>query len=247
MNESNFLPCIVIPCYRHVEPLIKNIEKILSFGFKIYVVDDGNDQDSRNLLQINLKKYDLVTIISLPNNLGKGGAMEKGFLVAYNDGFTHVLQIDADGQQNMDKISEFMEVSKQNPLMLISGTPIYSNVPKIRLISRYITHFWVSVELGLFQFVDTMCGMRVYPLKSTIKLLNNSHIGRRMDFDTEIFVKLYWSGVDFKTLPVEVFYHQDGVSNFAPFKDNIRISVMHTRLCVEKVFYYWKIHKREYL
>jgi hypothetical protein len=88
--------------------------------------------------------------------------------------------------------------------------------------------------------------MRVYPLDKTYSLITHRAIGSRMDFDTDIFVRLYWSGVDFIEQGVEVLYYENGVSNFSPFKDNLRISIMHTKLCVEKFFNFIRIHKRCY-
>jgi hypothetical protein len=54
---------------------------------------------------------------------------------------------------------------------------------------------------------------------------------RRMAFDAEILVRLYWNRVFPLFYPVKVSYPKDGVSNFRVFKDNLRISWMFTRLC----------------
>ncbi len=51
-----------------------------------------------------------------------------------------------------------------------------------------------------------------------------------MDFDTEVMVRLYWQGNTSVFLPTRVTYPQDGLSHFDALKDNVRISLMHTRL-----------------
>jgi predicted LPLAT superfamily acyltransferase len=51
-----------------------------------------------------------------------------------------------------------------------------------------------------------------------------------MDFDTDIMVKLYWEGVPSIFLPTSVIYPEDGLSHFSLWKDNLRISRMHTLL-----------------
>ncbi|TAM33020.1 MAG: glycosyltransferase family 2 protein, partial [Nevskiaceae bacterium] len=56
--------------------------------------------------------------------------------------------------------------------------------------------------------------------------------GRRMDFDTEILVRLFWAGVPVVNLPTQVSYPSDGVSHFDLWRDNLRISWMHARLFV---------------
>lgn len=246
MSAKKFKPCMIIPCYRHVSQLTKNIQDLLKYNVFIYVVDDGNTEDDKKELTKALENLSNVELISLSENQGKGGAMAEGFKKAYEAGFSHALQIDADGQQNSSKIPSFLYLAQKYPDHLINGIPVYSDVPKLRLISRYITHFWVSVETGICQVIDTMCGMRVYPLDKVNELLEHRKIGLRMDFDTEIFVRLYWMGTNFIKMPVEIVYPKDGVSNFAPLRDNVLISLMHTKLCVEKTLHFWSIHKRKY-
>lgn len=75
-----------------------------------------------------------------------------------------------------------------------------------------------------------MCGFRVYPLAPTLALATRHPIGQRMDFDTEIMVRLYWAGTPSRFIATRVTYPQDGVSHFDALHDNLRISWMHTRL-----------------
>jgi hypothetical protein len=51
-----------------------------------------------------------------------------------------------------------------------------------------------------------------------------------MDFDTEIMVRMVWRGVRVLNVPTRVTYPVDGVSHFALWRDNVRISAMHARL-----------------
>ena len=65
---------------------------------------------------------------------------------------------------------------------------------------------------------------------ATLALLEREPVGTRMDFDIEIIVRLHWSGVPIRTVPTRVTYPMDGVSHFRLWRDNARISAMHTRL-----------------
>jgi hypothetical protein len=75
-----------------------------------------------------------------------------------------------------------------------------------------------------------MCGLRLYPVAAMLKVWDREHVGRRMDFDTDILVRMYWDGVPLLQVPTRVSYPSDGVSHFAMWRDNARISWMHTRL-----------------
>ena len=78
---------------------------------------------------------------------------------------------------------------------------------------------------------DGMCGFRLYPLAPTIAIVREEPLGDRMDFDTEILVRLYWRGIKPVWIPTPVRYAQDGVSHFRALADNLLISKMHARLC----------------
>jgi hypothetical protein len=49
-------------------------------------------------------------------------------------------------------------------------------------------------------------------------------IGKRMDFDSDILVRLAWRNQPMRWLPTQVHYPLDGVSHFRLFHDNVLIS-----------------------
>ena len=105
-----------------------------------------------------------------------------------------------------------------------------ASVPKGRLYGRYITHVWVWINTLSFEIRDSMCGFRVDPLKVTVAVLDGANIGRRMDFDIEVLVRLVWRGLRLVNLPTRVTYPLDGISHFKALRDNVLISRMHARL-----------------
>lgn len=195
------------------------------------MVNDGSTEQATSLFQQLAQKYTYLTLVEHSVNQGKGAAVQTGLKMAYSQGFTHALQIDADGQHDLNDVDKMLLESKNNPQSLISGKPIYDeSVPKHRYYARNITHFWVWIETLSFQIKDTMCGYRVYPLAETIELLSQQSIGKRMDFDIEIMVRLYWQKTECRFIPTAVEYPEDGVSHFRAFEDNVLISWMHTKL-----------------
>jgi glycosyltransferase involved in cell wall biosynthesis len=226
-----FNPCIIIPVYNHGQLLQKSIGKIEAFGYPIIIVDDGNTEQTKQILQQISSANPKITLIRLEQNQGKGAAVSAGFLHAIKNNYSHALQIDADGQHNTDDIAVFLQLAKDNPNCLINGVPVYdASVPKARLYSRKITTFWVMVETLSRDIKDAMCGFRVYPLNAISRLLEKRSISPRMGFDIEIIVHLHWMGVKIINHPTKVIYPADGVSNFRMVKDNMRISWMHTKL-----------------
>ena len=102
---------------------------------------------------------------------------------------------------------------------------------------RWITHVCVWIETLSFDIRDSMCGLRVYPLAAVAALIDGgAGIGERMDFDTEILVRLHRAGTPVVNHPVRVAYPPGNLSNFRMWRDNWRITSMHTRLLIGTLF-----------
>ncbi len=222
--------CVIIPVYNHGAAIASVVDAVQSQGLPCLLVDDGSEPGCAAVLD-GLAGREGLILLRLPQNQGKGGAMMAGFRAALQQGYSHALQIDADGQHDASDIPRFLEQSATAPDSVICGCPIYDDsVPRARLYGRYATHVWVWINTLSFDIRDSMCGFRLYPLAPTVALINSEHIGRRMDFDTEIIVRLYWRGMKVVNQPTRVTYPSDGISHFRALADNVLISLMHARL-----------------
>jgi glycosyltransferase involved in cell wall biosynthesis len=220
----------VIPVYNHAGPVVGVARALRSHGLPVLLVDDGSEPACAAALD-RLAAEDGITLLRLPANQGKGGAVMAGLRQAQAIGWTHALQIDADGQHETGDVPAFAAQARAHPGHFVCGCPVYdASVPKGRLYGRYSTHVWVWINTLSMAVRDSMCGFRVYPLAPTVALLERARIGRRMDFDVEIAVRLVWAGVPVLNQPTRVRYPEDGVSHFRVWRDNLLISAMHTRL-----------------
>lgn len=225
-----FRPLVVIPVYDHEHAIGAMVEGVRAAGPACLLVDDGSRASCAAVLR-DLAQRDGVHLLRLAQNQGKGGAMLAGFREAARLGASHVLQIDADGQHDTRDIPRFLAAAAAEPGAVINGAPVYdASVPKGRLYGRYLTHVWVWINTLSLAIRDSMCGFRAYPLAPVLALIDDEPIGRRMDFDPEIIVRLYWRGVPVRNLATPVRYPSDGVSHFDVWRDNVRISRMHARL-----------------
>ena len=172
-----------------------------------------------------------LTLLNRAENGGKGAAVIDGFNAAKRLGYTHALQIDADGQHNIDDIPRFLEAGRPNPNAMILGKPVFDeSVPKHRLYGRYLTTLCIMINTLSFAIADGMCGFRLYPLTAVDKLISTTQIGQRMNYDIDIVVRLYWQGVEAVNIPTAVHYPYDGVSHFRLWRDNVMILKTHARL-----------------
>ncbi|MBF8764779.1 glycosyltransferase family 2 protein [Pseudomonas putida] len=223
-------PCAVIPVYNHEQAVPAVVDDLLRAGLPCVLVDDASDAGCAQVLARLAEQRD-VFLVTLPVNQGKGGAVMAGLREAARLGFSHALQVDADGQHDLGDVQTFLEHSRHAPQALVCGYPQYdASVPKGRLYARYLTHVWVWINSLSLQIPDSMCGFRVYPLPATLALIDNVRLGKRMDFDPEILVRLAWRNQPMRWLPTRVHYPQDGLSHFRLVHDNALISKMHAKL-----------------
>jgi predicted LPLAT superfamily acyltransferase len=222
--------CIIVPVYNHGEPLRATVARLAEYGLPILIVDDGNDAATKVSIAAVAARYS-ATLLTLERNGGKGHAVMAGMRAASKDGFTHAVQVDADGQHDLDDLPKLLAAAGENPAALICGVPRFDDsVPKHRLYGRKLTAFCVAVETLSLKTPDTMCGFRVYPVALCIALLDSVAIGQRMDFDTEIAVRLAWRNVRLIPVPTVVTYPEGGISNFRMLADNALITKLHTKL-----------------
>jgi glycosyltransferase involved in cell wall biosynthesis len=201
-------------------------------------VNDGSSAECEPVLnELASSEASWLQVINYRPNQGKGAAVMTGMEAAARDGYTHAIQIDADGQHRVADVQTLLQLAQQNPREMITGYGVFdASVPKSRLYGRYATHVWVWINTLSLQIRDSMCGLRVYPLVPLMKVWQRAQrawllrIGKRMSFDIEILVHLYWFGVRMINVPVPVTYPLDGVSHFKVLRDNWQISAAHARM-----------------
>jgi glycosyltransferase involved in cell wall biosynthesis len=227
-----FRPCVVIPVYNHEHAIGKVLGEVLAHGLPVILVDDGSSPACAAALD-RLAAADpaRVALERHAVNQGKGGAVLTGFARAAREGYSHVLQVDADGQHSAVDIPRFLEAARARPQAVVAGCPLYDeSVPALRLYARYLTHVWVWINTLSLAIRDSMCGFRVYPVAPVLALARRRRLGLRMNFDIEILVRLYWDGVEVVNLPTRVGYPEDGVSHFKAWTDNVLITRLHVAL-----------------
>lgn len=224
--------CVIVPVYNHEQAIPEVVARLKAHGLFCLLVNDGSSAACSNVLDaIAEREAGWLALINRPENGGKGAAVIDGFNEAIRLGFTHALQIDADGQHDIDDIPAFLAAGRRQPDAMILGRPVFDDsVPKGRLYGRQFTNLWIAINTLSLAIADGMCGFRLYPLAAVARLLETARIGRRMDFDIDIVVRLYWQGTNAVNLPTRVRYPCDGVSHFQLWRDNAMISAIHARL-----------------
>jgi len=192
----------------------------------VLVVDDGStDADVTALLSGTD-----ITVIRHVSNRGKGKALLTALDFVSDRNAKYMITVDGDGQHKPADLEKFIPLLRQGEDALYVGVRDFSrpNIPRKSRIGRDIANFWLRVETGI-SIRDCQSGFRAYPVRHFKSMgLRGAHY----DFETEALARAAWAGLALVTVDIDVWYPEAGkrISSFRPFMDNLRISLMHTRL-----------------
>ena len=216
----------VIPVYNNAATVKNIVEQCSEFLNNILVIDDGsNDTDITELLKDTNAK-----IIQHEKNQGKGAAILTALDFIKKTNAFSMITIDADGQHFPSDIPKFLDAIDKNPDSLYIGIRDFNqqSIPESSRFGRKFSNLWFKVETGK-ECKDTQSGFRAYPVKliSQLKLY-----GSFFDFEIEVIARSSWAQIPIKEINISVIYESPDkrVSHFKKIKDNVRISLMHTRL-----------------
>ena len=225
---------VLIPSYNTGEKVFETVRNARQFWEPVWVVADGSADGTPAGLQALAASDTGLRVFVLPENLGKGAAILHGLHAAVAQGYTHVLTMDADGQHPADRIPAFMSASMEEPDALILGKPVFdASAPRLRVVGRRVSNWWANLETLWEGIGDSLFGLRVYPARPLLQIMESQVWMRRFDFDVEAAVRLVWRGARPINLPAPVRYfsaEQGGVSHFNYVRDNLLLGWMHLRL-----------------
>ncbi|MFT5136213.1 MAG: glycosyltransferase involved in cell wall biosynthesis [Arenicella sp.] len=243
--------CVLVPHYNHVAELALFLPKLERLNLACIVVDDGSEPTTKLELKSLISPLQGFHLIEHAKNRGKGAAIETGSRHARQLAFTHMLQIDADGQHDLADVPKFLHYSRAHPKQIVSGAPSFdASAPKARVYGRKVTDFWVALETLSLGVKDSLCGFRVYPLAEFERVYQKHSIGARMEFDTDVLVKSIWQGIQIHFIPTKVIYFENSVSHFHYLRDNLRLIYLHVGLMIGMLIrlpklLYWRLIGRQ--
>ena len=238
MNDKSKLSAshlLLIPSYNTGRLLQDTVTEALQQWLPVWVIIDGSDDGSEKLLQSLQTQYpDGLRVKKYDQNKGKGATILAGILQAEEQGYSHVLTMDADYQHPASYIKKYMQISAANPKAMILGEPLFDDsAPMIRVKGRQISNWWANLETMGWGIHDSLFGMRVYPIADLIAVMHSTRWARRFDFEPEIAVRMAWRGVPVINIATPVRYisaQEGGVSQFKYGRDNVLLTGMHIRL-----------------
>jgi glycosyltransferase involved in cell wall biosynthesis len=225
---------VLIPSYNPGDKVYETVREARRVWSPVWVVVDGSTDGTLEGLRKLAQEDEDLRVIVQPRNMGKGNAVLRGITLAAEQGYTHALTMDSDGQHPAECIGQFMQASQQDPGAVVLGVPVFdASAPALRVKGRKISNWWANVETAGAGLGDSLYGFRVYPIADLMAIMSRHRWMRRFDFDPEAAVRLIWRGVRPVNIPAPVKYlkpEEGGVSHFNYYRDNVLLTWMHARL-----------------
>ena len=232
MEERRKDSCVIIPTYNNAGTVRDVVVRALAQNLPVIVVDDGCTDGTQALLAgSNLP----IKVLRHERNRGKGIALRTGLEYARKEGYRYAVTLDADGQHYPEDLPLFLSAIETHPGALVLGSRDLAaeNMPGDNTFANRFSNFWFRLQTGK-RVPDTQTGYRANPLD---RLPSLRILTARYEAELSLLVFSAWKGIELVPIPIRVFYPEDRVSSFRPFRDFFRISVLNTLLCILALVY----------
>ncbi len=226
-------PLILIPARNEAARIPKVIAAIREHvpQAQILVIEDGSKDDT-----VAVVRRLGARIVSLPVNLGYGGALRVGYQYAVSKGYQYVVSIDADGQHDPADMPTFLAKLAEGQADLVVGSRFlgkaHYKIPLARRLGMFLFSSITSAVVGR-KISDTTCGFLAVGPRALPIVARDCAV----DFpNAELICIVARHGRRVEEVPVNIREREDGQSMFTfwtslyyPFKLLLAISMIFVR------------------
>jgi len=158
LNRPSVL--VIVPAHNEVANISAVLDDLAANTpwADVVVVDDGSEDAT-----VATAARHNVTVLSLPYNLGVGGAVQTGYLYARDNGYDVAVQCDGDGQHDASLIASLVERLTDDQADLVVGSRIRAETPYRFHPLRYVGSRLLSAFVSLIvrqHITDPTSGFR---------------------------------------------------------------------------------------
>ncbi len=201
---------VIIPAYNEGESIyntVKEIEKAAP-DFDYVIVNDCSGDDTRKICVEHGFHY-----IDLPINQGIGGAVQTGYLYAYENDYDVAVQVDGDGQHDPSFLEQMADILKKEQADMVIGSRFIERKGFQSSVTRRIGIRYFTCLIRLLtgaKITDPTSGLRMIG-KDVIALFARSY---PRDYpEPESVVDILCKGKKVVEIPVLMRERQGGVSS----------------------------------
>ncbi len=215
---------IIIPAYNEAENIKRVVDNLIENypQYDYVVVNDGSKDETKNICREN--KYRL---LDCPVNLGLAGAVQTGFVYAYENGYDAALQFDGDGQHQPQFIEKMIPALEEADIVIGSRFVTEKKPKSLRMLGSNVISLCIKLTTGV-KINDPTSGMRMFNREMMKEFAYNMNYGPEPDTVSY----LIRNGAKVKEVQVEMLERIAGESYL-----NLKRSMQYMmRMCMSILF-----------
>jgi len=223
---------IIIPAYNESASIKQTVQTIKECAseFDYIIINDCSTDDT---LQICYDNH--FPVIDLSLNLGIGGAVQTGYLYAYENDYEAAVQVDGDGQHDPAFLNEMVKHLKEHGLDMVIGSRFiemkgFQSSTIRRMGINYFSNV-IKLLTGVL-ITDPTSGLRMVG-KKVIKIFAESY---PKDYpEPESVVSILRKGMKVEEIPVVMKARQGGVSSISAGKSIYYMIKVTLAILIERI------------
>ncbi|MFH0867629.1 MAG: glycosyltransferase family 2 protein [Bacteroidota bacterium] len=158
---------VIVPAFNEqdsIEGVVAEINSLNSspeMRFDTIVINDCSLDNTA----IVVKKQDCI-LLDLPINLGIGGAVQTGFIYAFENDYDYAVQVDGDGQHPPSEIPKLIKAISEKNLDIVIGSRF---IEKTGFVSTFARRLGISF---FKQIIKLYCGITITDSTSGFRIIN---------------------------------------------------------------------------
>jgi glycosyltransferase involved in cell wall biosynthesis len=209
---------VIVPSYQVAPVLGPVVEELVGlWPGAVIVIDDGSTDETTAVARAAGG-----FVIRHHQNRGKGAALRTGLEAADDRGFDVAVTVDGDAQHPPAEALRMHEACRDPHALVIGVRDLEgAGAPRANQLSNGFSNLVLSAFTGR-RLGDTQCGLRRYPIASTLAL------GCQEDgygFEAEVIIRACAASIPIVEVPIAVFYppKEERISHFHVVRDPSRI------------------------
>lgn len=210
---------VIIPTYNESENIAAIIPHVLKQDpiLDVLVVDDNSPDGTGDVVEKMTKENPRVLLIRREMKMGLGTAYVRGFKYAIEHDYDYAFEMDADFSHDPTALPNFLELIKDNDLVLgsryIKGVNVV-NWPMSRLLLSYFANKYTKIVTGM-PVNDATGGFKCFRLE-VLKSFNLDNVhSNGYAFQIEMSFKTWKKGFRVFEMPILFIDRRVGISKMS--------------------------------
>jgi len=217
-NSPSFL--VITPTYNEAECIRHHLDALKKLNLDVLIVDDSSDDGTLEILNEEKRTYKSLSVLVRPKKMGLGTAYVEGFKWGLQHGYSHLIQMDADGSHRSADLTTLINAVESDPLLQmcigsrwVAGGEIENWSKGREWLSRSGNRY-VKFMLNI-PVKDSTAGFRIYTSDILQKIDLGSISSEGYSFQIEMTKKILELDSNWLEIPIKFVERRNGKSKMS--------------------------------